>query len=91
MTPNNSILGISSESVNALPEPILEDEIHVLNQCPTYDHLRESLSDELLTKLANEEFRCIFASSSLSKEFAKFVFMATNCRNDLINSPNTSD
>ena len=89
MNSDNTVSGLSSE--DTLPEPILEDEIHFLKQCPTYDHLRESLTNELSANLANEKFRCIFESSPLSKELAKFIFMATKYRIELINSRKISD
>ena len=67
-------------------DPILEDEIHFIKNCPTYNHIRNNLSSDLLSKINHDEYSSIFESNTLTNEFAKFIFLATKYRLDQIKS-----
>ena len=58
-------------------DPILEDEIQFVKNCPTYDHIRNNLSSDLLTKINNDEYSEIFESTHSRKHIFKkthFIF-----------------
>ncbi len=65
--------------------PIVESEEHVLNECPTYYHLRVALSDNLKSLLMLKEYGLIMSSQHMS-EFGKYLADCHRIRN-----PETKD
>ena len=53
-------------------DPILEDEVHVLQRCPLYNDLRESLSEAAKACLSNS-LTTLFTDGKYTLEVAKMV------------------
>jgi hypothetical protein len=54
-------------------EPIIEDEKHVLRECPYYEDLRDSLNDTMKECLINDHLVPLFTDRSLIRDMAKFL------------------
>ena len=69
---------ISAEYLSEFPffSPIIEDEFHVLRECPKYHDIRSKLDDTLKTNL----FADIFAAFSDTQRIAKFIRKIMNRR-----------
>ena len=54
--------GQARQLLDQLPfaEPVIENEHHVLSECPTYDDLRQALPDHLLSAIASGETAYIY-------------------------------
>ena len=63
------------EYITALPgqhNPIIEDECHVLEECPLYEDLRMNLKDGLLEKLRGGDYGTLFEDKN-TMLFGKYV------------------
>ena len=54
-------------------DPIVEDEKHVLRECPYYEDLRDSLNDTMKEYLINDHLAPLFTDRSLIRDMAKFL------------------
>ena len=54
-------------------DPILEDENHVLNICPLYDHARRNIKHNTRTLIGDGNFQDIFKNPLHAKETARFL------------------
>ena len=63
-------------------EPIVENEEHILYECPKYDHLRHSqtLSGEVSKMLEERETKTLFQSVTLVRPLAKLLLRCHNIR-----------
>ena len=54
--------GQAKQLLDQLPlaEPLIENEQHVLNECPTYEEMRQTLPDHLLSAIASGEAANIY-------------------------------
>lgn len=70
-------------NLEALPlfNPIIENEVHVLIECPAYNHLRILLSDDLKCNLLLHHFSYIMDNPALNKELGLYLNKAFVIRN----------
>ena len=54
-------------------EPIIEDELHVLRDCPAYNDLRDQLSGTTKTNLLNDDLTSLFDDRRMIQEIAKML------------------
>ena len=62
-------------------DPIIEDEVHVLSQCPLYEDLRENLSDSTRITLLTDLPRALALNDELmTREIGKFLIKVNERR-----------
>ena len=69
------------------PEPIIEDETHVLKECPLYEDLRRKLLPQT-SSLLQSEIGQIFKNSATIRDLGRFLAKVNNRRfptKDLLN------